>query len=261
MAPPIFWINMDVATDRRAHMERMLDGYGYDHTRVCAHTPDAMPPYKTGEWQRDCLPAEIACTMSHLKAMHAAVSSRGEHSPEYFVVCEDDLVMPHAIVFDEIHARAPHGYECLQIMCSNPQVCGLMFNLPFLEKQELFSAWNKYFYGAGMYMIRYDAAEAFLQRCSYTGNIGTVRFDSLHRLPYPFNAPLSDVAIYDNNRTYTINTPIVHCLDNDSYIHPQHVGLFHSPFTEIALNCMKHPASTDPNGPLAKIMPTLLGSA
>ena len=90
--PPVYYINLDRRPDRRAHMEAMFAEYGVRATRVVATDGEAaakiiaaLPP--TLRW------GEVACTVSHLRAIQEWVSSSGaagEKEP-YALICEDDL--------------------------------------------------------------------------------------------------------------------------------------------------------------------------
>ncbi len=93
----IYLINLDAATDRRAHMEKAFAEAGIPLERVPAIDGKTLTLPHPGYAQelyhryhgRTTKPGEIGCYLSHLKAMEAFLASGDSHG----LICEDDLVL------------------------------------------------------------------------------------------------------------------------------------------------------------------------
>lgn len=103
-----YLINLDAATDRRAHMERAFAATGLPLVRVPAIDGRAIalpdPGYSERLYHRrhgrTTKPGEIGCYFSHLHAIDTFLTSGDEHG----LICEDDLnLLPH---FDATLAAA-----------------------------------------------------------------------------------------------------------------------------------------------------------
>ena len=104
---PIYWINLEARTDRRAHMERQLQTlHAQEHTRIPACVVDDEP--------------HIACMRSHDAALRAAFAD----GHDLVCICEDDVIFPPD--FDarlhEVLQKLPMGWDCCQLHAVSPGV-------------------------------------------------------------------------------------------------------------------------------------------
>lgn len=147
----IVWINLDRRPDRRAHMERLLAGCSVPHTRIPAidgkqrSNAGTRSVSKGGKeflarfvtnaddvhLHRPMNDAEVACTLSHLKAMHflsllvaytdAGADAGADAGPErVFLVLEDDVTLtPSAAHFAPARAGGGNTYSPLANIVRN----------------------------------------------------------------------------------------------------------------------------------------------
>jgi glycosyl transferase family 25 len=91
---PIYWINLANRIDRRDFMKRQFGELGLAATRVEAVTGDEVSPadiavYCDPRRFRRMSPAECACSLSHLKALRAFLST----SAPVALIFEDDMIL------------------------------------------------------------------------------------------------------------------------------------------------------------------------
>ena len=88
---PIYWINLERSQDRRDHMKRELEGY--NNIRVEAIDCNNLTKNEIIQWnsqrkiKRKLTKNEIACALSHLKAIRQAY----EDGCQYAIIVEDDI--------------------------------------------------------------------------------------------------------------------------------------------------------------------------
>ena len=97
---PILYINLDSRTDRREHMERILDGYNYE--RVSAVYDEH---------------GYIGCAKSHIKCMEIII----ERDYDKCIVLEDDFVFINDNNFDSI--KIPDFDFDILLFCNNIKEC------------------------------------------------------------------------------------------------------------------------------------------
>ena len=113
-------INLRSAVDRRAAVETQAQRFGIKVQFVDAvvgkDLPENVPAYdKQGRakiYPYDLSPNEIACTLSHIKAMRAFLAG----GAEYAVIMEDDIIFETNII-DGLHELTHHlrGWEAAKI--------------------------------------------------------------------------------------------------------------------------------------------------
>ena len=199
----IVWINLDRCDARRKHMERMLSKTDCPNTRISAIDGEAedLRMYKTS-----LTPCEVACTLSHLKAIRSLRDTAGD----YFLVLEDDMTDDNmkyfAIDLATIIKRAP-PFDILQI-----------HKFWTHELADEYTDWNEFklrshIGSAGAYVI---TKQAVAQICAM--NIETMY--------------VADIYFYQSCRTYTYKYDVFTPMSIDSTIHPHHVS-FHLQMQEV----------------------------
>ena len=94
-----YWINMDRCVDRRRFMERQFFEHSIENYRISAETPETIKSndytiIRNAESISTTTPEEIACILSHLKAIQQGYDDGDgceTDSDAYFCVLEDDI--------------------------------------------------------------------------------------------------------------------------------------------------------------------------
>lgn len=119
-----YYINLARRTDRRAIMEQRFADLGLEHDRVEALTPDAIT---SEQRERYCNPAEhawqsegeLACSLSHLQAMHQFLSTPAP----YAAIFEDDAVLAPSLpaLLEQFEQAAPQ-VDILRLETTNTRM-------------------------------------------------------------------------------------------------------------------------------------------
>ena len=114
-----YWINLDKSTKRKIFMENQFKEKNIDNVRVSAITPDDFDTVLANKRPLTCkhpgcvnCEYEFACISSHIKAMKEAITNTND---EWFVVMEDDMLLPYDIDYDTLIKDAPPDFEILQL--------------------------------------------------------------------------------------------------------------------------------------------------
>lgn len=185
--PPIYWINLDVSTDRKLAMEDMFASYGIKDThRITATNIDEtnhswssgdliFHPNITLEAQ-DGLPSnkkhieniyeyqEAACLLSHLRAILKAY----EDGHEMVLILEDDALLSKDFLrqWKVYSDKAPFGWRILQFATNNRNVVKQGASL-----FDYFISWQPYHWSTRAYMIKREGMEVLLNKThSYFDN-------------------------------------------------------------------------------------------
>jgi hypothetical protein len=117
IALPVYWINLDRATDRRLCMEKQFARRNITHHRVSAidASVDAWWQAFIPEQPPQQYQGSVACELSHYKAMHSFLQSNAPVA----LILEDDLSFEFEgwwseNLIDTING-APQGWETLQL--------------------------------------------------------------------------------------------------------------------------------------------------
>lgn len=94
----IYYLNLDRRLDRRELMQGQFGALGLDATRISAVTPESIPQElkveychpQRGYWLTE---VELACNLSHRKAMEAFLESEAELS----AIFEDDVLLSRSL--------------------------------------------------------------------------------------------------------------------------------------------------------------------
>lgn len=86
----IIWINLIKCYDRKDHMNNVLNNINIPNTRINAINGEYINYYKLINLKnedKELSNYEIACTMSHIKAIYKLKNMNGS----FFMICEDDI--------------------------------------------------------------------------------------------------------------------------------------------------------------------------
>ncbi|CAE7174759.1 unnamed protein product [Symbiodinium pilosum] len=182
----IYWINLDSSNDRRAAMENMFAKLGETKpptltlqvTRVPAVTTydvkamqangtlaveamlidacsEACPEHHA---RGELLYTELACSLSHLRAIELAVS---QGNPPLALIMEDDVeIYPEfGTDLEKLLEQAPAGWSALQMSTVNTKAI-----LQLASSATVFQPRETHFYGTGSYIIAQSAMERLRDR-------------------------------------------------------------------------------------------------
>lgn len=109
-----YYINLDHSVERNEQYKKQFLSYpDYPIVRVNAVKPNDfknLTIIKAPDCER-LLETELACTISHLKAIHTAYHD----NQEYAVICEDDMKILHMPDWNELIKKLPHDWEIIQL--------------------------------------------------------------------------------------------------------------------------------------------------
>ena len=203
-----YWINLDKANIRREFMEKQFITNNINNERISAKTPDDLkeiledqPPFFCG--YKECIdnkckncPYEYATICSHLEAIKRGFMSGNE----YFIVCEDDIILKFNINFDNIINYLPKDFDILQMMVISKSHLDFLYNKCFIENI-IFTKYVPITPSAAFYLISHTAA----------GNI-LKKFTNIHTNKWDFsnfkNLKVADVLIYESVNTYVSTFPL-----------------------------------------------------
>ena len=204
----IVWINLASSKNRFDQMNTLLNSLTIPHTRIEAvNGKDANFLTKCASLNTKMTPLEIACSLSHVKAINSLKNLSGQ----FFMVCEDDISLENLRYFDitlfDIIKNAPY-FDILMIYHSFPS-----------ELPNEYTDWNLHaqksknqneIAGAVAYIIRKSCLQSF------------PNFD-INSIPSDFN--LADRYIYKKVKTivYKYNFITIQC--NNSIIHENHLQM------------------------------------
>ena len=158
-APPIFYINCDRHTDRRARVESMFAGLGLTAARVAADVDTAMAVESSTPI---FAAAEIGIAVAHLRALREFVESPAADTA---LICEDEISFETAQLWGATWATvveklsnfgAPEGESFDVAQLSITFVPG--------RPAEVGLHWRAGEYSAGAYLVRRAHAESLLAR-------------------------------------------------------------------------------------------------
>jgi GR25 family glycosyltransferase involved in LPS biosynthesis len=206
----IVWINLDRSIIRKNNMEKIFKQIDIKNSRISAVDGKNINVSKLINIKTELTNYEIACTLSHLKAIFYLSKLEGE----YFMVCEDDINFNYINLFDE---------TLKDIILNSPNFDILLINKTYNNKIESdYVSWNSEFKkgpdyhiaGTVCYIISKNGIKNILDQFDYINNI------------YFFKNNYFDVAdkfLYKNVNTivYKYNFINTDCIDSD--IHSNHI--------------------------------------
>ena len=233
-----YWINLDKSTKRKLFMENQFKEKNIDNVRVSAITPDDFDIVLANKRPLTCkhpgcvnCEYEFACISSHIKAMKEAITNTND---EWFVVMEDDMLLPYDIDYDTLIKDAPPDFEILQLCISYGNTVEFLYNNLLLNNKLHFIKWQYLLPCAGMYIDSRKGAEKLVNKFYVNGK-------------YDFSSCefqiVADVALYSTANTYTATFPCSYPnIEMGSEIHPHHLDAHQSAIIVIK-NVLSHAMS------------------
>ena len=233
-----YWINLDKSTKRKLFMENQFKEKNIDNVRVSAITPDDFDTVLANKRPLTCkhpgcvnCEYEFACISSHIKAMKEAITNTNN---EWFVVMEDDMLLPYDIDYDTLIKDAPPDFEILQLCISYGNTVEFLYNNLLLNNKLHFIKWQYLLTCACMYIVSRKGAEKLVNKFYVNGK-------------YDFSSCefqiVADVALYSTANTYTATFPCSYPnIEMGSEIHPHHLDAHQSAIIVIK-NVLSHAMS------------------
>ncbi len=209
----IVWINLDRSMERRDHMENLFRNLAIKNTRISAidgKREDVRNMIKNVEINEEMSNYEIACTLSHIKAINYLSRISGD----YFMVCEDDISFDNVGLFNidlkKIIIDAPSDFDILLIN----KLCLFELDDTYVLWQDYFDQGiDKYIYGTGCYIISRSGINKIMEQ-----------FESEFIWKSRMELKVADIYLYENLNTYVYKYNFVNLLNENSTIHNDHVG-------------------------------------
>lgn len=234
-----YWINLDKCADRREYMEAQFHKKEIDDYRISAETPDTIRDnqytIKRNEQSiNTTTPCEIACILSHLKAIQRGY----DDGDPYFCVLEDDIEFVN-IDFkkmlkyvEEAQNKNNEVVEILQLYTSSHPVVIQLYNGHFLKdgsgcgSGDIIAKRHEAYPGAVYYMVSREGAKKILDK--YVSGDG-------YDLSY-YSWTAADNIIYAAANSFVITYPVaITDITLGSTLHPEHL-----PNHEFCNNIIRH---------------------
>lgn len=220
-----YWINMDRSVDRRRHMESQFFEHSIDNYRISAETPDTIKArdytiVRNEESIPSTTPEEIACILSHLKAIQQGY----DDGDAYFCVLEDDLSCIN-IDFNkilnyitEVQNKNKEVIDILQLYTSSHPIVIQLYNEHFLKRSgnsRVIIKRTESYPGAVYYLLSREAARKILDAYVLSANKYDLSYSSW---------TAADNIIYAPVNSYVITYPVaITDIAFGSTLHPEHL--------------------------------------
>ena len=176
--PPLYYINLDDRIDRNVYMTTMLHKHNIKGTRISAINGRLGQHVEyIDEIPNRLRPNEIACTISHLRAIQYWLQTSDS---ETAIICEDDISFDESckwpFSWSDVVSSLPFYWEILQ--------CCVIFH-PQHEIIVNLHHRTSYDYSAACYLIKRSYAERLL---SYYWNSNTLKWNLTYKSPFPLTS-------------------------------------------------------------------------
>ena len=244
-----YWINVDECIGRREFMQKQFTQIKCieQNTRISAVTPENVDkyayecdkPYKcdpTDTFFKGCKNCKIehCALISHMIAIEKGLNDNNE----WFIIFEDDTVIPHEIDWNSFFKNIPNDAEVLQLFCSMPTTVQKLYEL---KKQNnlLWIPWKMIIPSASGYVISRKGAKKIIDLYKREENKWCFSNSKSCRL--------ADVMTYETCKTYTHTYPLFYPnIDCGSLIHPEHLQSH-----QLGVNVIKQIINNETNHPFA----------
>ena len=223
-----YWINIDKSDDRRAFMEEQFKNNRLDNERISAITPHNFDEVLEDKRPLTCkhpgcvrCEYEFACISSHIKAM---IEGLKEKNNEWFVVMEDDIVIPFDINYNKLISELPEDAQLVQLLILYGPTVKALYNLSVAHNIR-FIKWQYLLPSTGMYIISREGAKILVGKYFKNNKY------NFTECPYQV---VADVALYSSINSYATTFPFAYPnIDLVSEIHPEHFEAHKQTYLEI----------------------------
>ena len=221
--PHILWINLDKDKQRKKHMESQFSKYNLANTRIEAIDGENYNDYCHYDKKLTTKNEKgtLGCFLSHIKAMEHFVNT--PDLGEYCLIAEDDLSFEYLPFWKKTFwhyiKEAPKDFNIIQLTVTYAYIY-LTYCKHLHPRKHSLLKHEDYMYGAGIYLIKREAAEILLMFIS--------KINKKYKLNL-IRETVSDAFIYQSlDKVYSIplftfNTTFY------SNIHSDHIEVIHKP--------------------------------
>lgn len=213
-----YWINIDNCIDRKEYMEKQFNEKNIENFRISAETPETIKDKKfiRHPGSQNTLPVEIACLLSHLKAIKKGY----DDGDKYFCVCEDDFVLCNIddskLInhINNVQVKNNANIEVMQLYVSSDHYIYDLYRDHFINNDIIIKRTESY-PGAVYYLVSREGARKILDKYILSDNNYDLSFEAW---------TVSDHLIYLAADSYVLTYPII--ITNIKYgsiIHPAHL--------------------------------------
>ena len=208
----ILWINLERSENRRNNMEKILQNINIPNFRINAidGKNNNVRDIISIQYERELSNYEIACTLSHLKAVNYLKNLEGE----YFMICEDDISLDTILLFNN---------DLNDIIKKSPKFDILLINKIWRFKfDQLYPEWNDYWKnnmqiaGAGCYIISRCGINKIINNAEYIDDDNFI-FNTNKKFD------VSDIYLYANLETFVYKYNFISMVYEESTIHDDHL--------------------------------------
>lgn len=188
----ILWINLDRSIERKKHMEELFSNVSVPNLRVSAidGLNLNMENIKINNFTRKMSNFEIACTLSHIKAINILNDTEGD----YFMICEDDISFNNIYLFNDdlttIIQKSPN-FDILMINKIYHRYTILEYK--YLKWSDYYREGIDYMSGTGCYIISRNGINNICNFCYNKNDTLVINKD----------IDVADLFIYKYVNTYT----------------------------------------------------------
>ena len=223
-----YWINIDKSNDRRTFMEEQFKNNKLDNERVSAVTPHDFDEILEDKRPLTCkhpgcvrCEYEYACISSHIKAMIEGLKDKNN---DWFVVMEDDIVIPFNINYNKLISELPEDTQLVQLLILYGPTVKALYNLSVAHNIR-FIKWQYLLPSTGMYIISREGAKILVGKYFKNNKY------NFTECPYQV---VAEVALYSSINSYATTFPFAYPNINlVSEIHPEHYEAHKQTYLEI----------------------------
>lgn len=217
-----YWINIDKCIERKIFMETQLHTKNIENYRISAETPETISLYSIIRNNESInTPEEIACILSHLKAIKKGY----DDGDEYFCILEDDMKI-NKLDFNKLFTyinkaqeKDNNKIELVQLYTNSHPFIIKMFSentIGDTDYKDFIIKRTEDCPSTGYYLISRIGAKKLLDLFI----LSPTYFD----LSYSFWTAADNV-LYRPINSYILTYPIaVSIIEYGSTIHPEHLG-------------------------------------
>ena len=210
----IVYINLDRDENRNNYMIEQLCTVDVPYTRISAIDGETYKPDKKNKKllkPKYMTKYEIACTLSHVKAINYLSNIGGE----YFLVLEDDVTFDNCLLMKEtlkdIIVEAPK-FDILQIYKTYEKV----LDNKYVSWKDIRMS-SKSIFGTAAYIISREGINNFCKLSKYVESENSFMIEK--------QISVADIFIYKYVNTVIYKYNFIDTLNNNSTIHTNHLSL------------------------------------
>jgi GR25 family glycosyltransferase involved in LPS biosynthesis len=211
----ILWINLDRSNKRKEYMNSLLKDIKIPNNRISAVDGKILDLNSliNCNFEHKMSNYEIACTLSHIKAINYAKKLNGEN----FMICEDDIAFDNLKYINKSLDNIINNAPSFDIL--------LIYKTYFHNLNNEYEKWIDYLSynpidhigGTVCYIISRKGIEKLCNIVNYDDINNTFKFNTNDKFH------VADIYIYQNLETYVYKYNFINTLVEESDIHNEHL--------------------------------------